>query len=308
MPYFYHAFGLIISSEILLSGLGEIQKKIIFDEKADIHILLGKVPEKLDNSKIETPIYMAHQEATLVKLESVARCLATEGRVLIVEPFSSVDKNSLEVFVLNTGMVALLQQRPGLVLQASAIQWRNGALVFIGLGATGKSTLAIQLAEYGYKLVTDETAMITIDKLGEPIIQPGYPAVKIWPDTLSCLKHTWPQSRDLRPGVKKQLLQIPEYFIQKALPIKGIFRLQPSRKLETKIESIHGSKRLLHLAATSNRFKSALSAVNQESRFEVMGKLSALKKFYQIEWPILEPSSNTLPSSLSQLLNEEFSD
>src|SRR5436853_233172 len=79
-----------------------------------------------------------------------------------------------------------LPQRGHFVLHASSVAIDGKAAAFAGPSGRGKSTLVAALASAGHPLIADD--MSVIDTSGAaPVVQPGFPRVKLWPDSASAL-------------------------------------------------------------------------------------------------------------------------
>ncbi len=285
MVYQYSVFGFVVSSPIPLPELVPASNPVGAD-KADINIALGTVPQTLDKAIIQTPGYMASEDTSLVALESTARCMATQGCTLTVEPAPVVDELSLRTFILNSGLVALLQQRLGMVLQASAIRWGNAAVLIVAASSAGKSTLAAQFSELGHLIVTDETAFLTLDAMGRLVVHPGYPALKLWPDMLAQLKPSWTQPNALRPGLDKTIMLVPERFWHDPLPVAGMFFFRSASEPEVRIIPVKGRDRFAFLAAASSRLAGCKSLDQKKTQFAMTGLISNLAVYHQIVRPI----------------------
>jgi hypothetical protein len=284
MVYQYSVFGLVVSSQIPLPELLPLSQPINVDH-ADITIVWGSVPHGLDQTIIQTPGYQASQEACLVTLGPIARCMAMQGRTLVVEPAPTIDALSLRTFIVNTGLVALLQQRRGMVLQASALRWGNGAILFVAASSAGKSTLVAQFSELEYPILTDETAFITFDDRSKPVVQPGYPALKLWPDMLAKLRPDWPEPVTLRPGLDKKIMVVPDRFWPEPLPVTGIVFLRSSTEPDVTITPVVGRDKFAFLTAASSRLGGCKSLEQTKDQFVMTGLLSSLAIYHQITRP-----------------------
>jgi hypothetical protein len=81
-------------------------------------------------------------------------------------------------------MVAGSEQR--LALHASAVAAPRGAVAFLGDAGRGKSTVAALLATGGWPLICDDCLLIE-QRAGSIVALPGYPGVRLFPDTLNAL-------------------------------------------------------------------------------------------------------------------------
>ena len=68
-------------------------------------------------------------------------------------------------------------------LHACALNVDGGAVAVLGASGAGKSTLGAYMASIGTPVLADDVAALL--KVGDEwMVQPGFPAMKFWPDTL----------------------------------------------------------------------------------------------------------------------------
>jgi hypothetical protein len=184
--YRYTAFGLGIDSELPLPqlplGAGD----------TSVRICLGHVQRNLaKESKHPVSGYISiGTEEVYVAYEQEATYLVRAGREIIVDPCPGVESGRLQVRLTGVVMALLLQQRSSLVLHGNAVADGNGVIALIGVARAGKSTLTALLLQYGYTFVTDDVVAVEVRQTERSEILPGFPQMKLWPDTLEHLG--WP--------------------------------------------------------------------------------------------------------------------
>lgn len=119
-------------------------------------------------------------------------------------------------------MGALLLQRRGLPLQASAVAHRDGTVLFVAGSCVGKSTLAMACCTRGARLLADDLATVQTDGQGGWIVPPAYPAIKLWPLALRWLGMDPEVFPRLRPELEKRVVPCPERFETGRRPLKAI--------------------------------------------------------------------------------------
>jgi hypothetical protein len=80
----------------------------------------------------------------------------------------------------------ILSRREHLVLHASAVLTRHGAIAFAGRSGRGKSTLAASFALEGFPVVSDDYLVLRPVHEGW-MAMPGSPGVRLWPSTLQAI-------------------------------------------------------------------------------------------------------------------------
>ena len=71
-------------------------------------------------------------------------------------------------------------------LHASAVAVANHAVALVGAPGAGKSTTAAAFAQRGFPVLSDDLAALT-ERENQFFVQPGYPRVNLWPDSVSAL-------------------------------------------------------------------------------------------------------------------------
>ncbi|MEM7058128.1 MAG: hypothetical protein AAF557_11105 [Pseudomonadota bacterium] len=150
---------------------------------------------------------------------------------------SGYQTNSHEMSLLLLGQVfgVVLRMRRILSLHACALNLDGCAVAVLGASGVGKSTLAAHLASNGAPVLADDVTAILESGDGH-MVQPGFPAMKFWPDTLK-LSNVAADAQDrvfnftdkrvlpLRTGGQSSEWQ----FQPTPLPMRGIFVLQGRR-------------------------------------------------------------------------------
>jgi hypothetical protein len=81
----------------------------------------------------------------------------------------------------------LLRLRRTVSLHACVIAVDSCAVVVLADRGTGKSTLAASMAQEGYAVLSDDIAAIAEPSPGSWIVEPGYPRLRLRPDTIAAL-------------------------------------------------------------------------------------------------------------------------
>lgn len=94
-----------------------------------------------------------------------------------------------EVTALLLGQVlgCVLRLRGILCLHACAVKIGDQAVVIVGHSGIGKSTLAAALASQGYAILSDDIAVLDERGPRQWRVLPGYPRLRLWPETIKAL-------------------------------------------------------------------------------------------------------------------------
>jgi hypothetical protein len=130
-----------------------------------------------------------------------------------------------------------LRLRGMLCLHACVVALGSHAIVILGEKGMGKSSLAAALCQRGHAVLSDDAAAVTTD--GQAIVvQPGYPRLRLWPDSFRALSQSSEESAPVLSVLDKRYLELnlpgeasSWRFHDTALPLGAIFVL--ARRGET---------------------------------------------------------------------------
>jgi len=200
------------------------------------------------------------------------------------------------------GFVLLL--RGCVSLHASAIVIDGHAIALAGQAGAGKSTTAAAFAELGYRVLAED--VVTLDDRGDSfLIQPAYPCIRLWPESVKALYGTKDLPR-LTPNWNKRYLDLtqdPYDFQKHPLPLSAIYLLVNRSDDEDapRIREMTQSEALINLIA--NMYASYLMDKQMRGReFELLSRL--LKTIPMRE--VIPHASATKISELCQIIKEDF--
>jgi hypothetical protein len=168
---------------------------------------------------------------------------------LTVQRSPGADERVLRLFVLGPSLGVLLHQRGLLVLHASVAALNGSAVAFLGWKGAGKSTIAAALYARGHSLISDDLLAIDIGGAAEPAALPGFPQLKLWPDTIVSLGGDAADLPTLHPQFDKRAQRAAARFQAAPLPLRRIYVLESGIRLE--IEPIAGQAALAQLLCHS---------------------------------------------------------
>ena len=130
------------------------------------------------------------------------------------------------------------------VLHASVVAISDTAVAFVGEKGAGKSTLAGTLNMRGHNLIADDILAVNVGKRRVEAI-PGFPHLKLWPDSVETLGFSPDSLPKIRPELDKRSFRLQTGFSPKPLPLKSIYVLENGT--DTNIELLQPQKALLAL-------------------------------------------------------------
>jgi energy-coupling factor transporter ATP-binding protein EcfA2 len=170
------------------------------------------------------------------------------GNEIVIDPMPGADERALRLAIVGPLLGVILSQRGRFVLHASSVAIDGAAVAFSGPSGRGKSTLVAALASAGHPLIADD--MTVIDPDGSiPVVQPGFPRVKLWPDSASALAHDVDTLPLLHPDREKRSLQMNASFHAEPIPLTRFYLLEDGD--EESVSQPAGTAAILALIATT---------------------------------------------------------
>jgi hypothetical protein len=211
--YSYRAYGLTIRSALPLPEL------IVAEGERDVVIRFGKLKHQPPRTYQETNGMQVVGNDIYVFWDEIGMFLVRGGREIIIQPVPGLNESVLRLFILGTTLAMLLYQRGLTVFHASAVAIDNEVVAFAGVKGAGKSTFAAALHAAGYELVADDIVAIDASQ-GHSMVLPGFPHLKLWPDSINLLGSAPELLPRLRPELEKRSYAVSTRFLQKPLPLR----------------------------------------------------------------------------------------
>ena len=224
--YLYQSFGLIIRSTLPLPELLPWEDGGAgVEREPDVTIRIEKMPCPSEAVGGARRYIRPAPEGIYLGWGDVGEFLVRGGREIIVAPAPGVDESLLRLFLLGTTMAVLLHQRgEAAVLHASVVTVAGQAVAFVGAKGYGKLTTAASLLARGHKILSDDILAVDL-RPDAPLALPGFPHMKLWPDSLSSLGHDPALLPRLRPELEKRGQRLGAGYAQAPAPLTGIFVL-----------------------------------------------------------------------------------
>ncbi|WP_394184127.1 aldolase [Metabacillus halosaccharovorans] len=236
----YKAFGLKISSQILLPEIPEIISK----DKVDIVVKIAELSSLWEKLAAPSDILIVKENLCLFKVPKVAKFLIEDGTTITVSPSENSNEDQIRLYVLGSCMGVLLMQRRILPLHGSAISIDGKAYAIIGDSGAGKSTLASAFLKKGFQLLSDDVIPIHFDATNVPMVTPAYPQQKLWLESLNEFGMKSDQYRPIFKRVSKFAVPVSHQFAVEPLPLAGVFELVKSEGNEIVCKPIENLQRL----------------------------------------------------------------
>ncbi len=196
------------------------------DRPCDLEIELGCVPTTLDNTQISLPyLQIAADKTCRFAIPNIAAWLiSANGSHITIQPEEHATSSEVRAFLYGT-VFAIVCLKKGLIpIHASCITHKGHAIAFSGHSGVGKSTLVATLVNQGFSMLADDLTVLDISK-NHPIVQPAFPRVKLWRDSLEALALDTPNLERTRPTLEKFHIDTKKNFCTTPLPLKKIILL-----------------------------------------------------------------------------------
>jgi len=181
-------------------------------------------------------------------------------------------------YLIGPVIAFVLRLRGVVCLHASAIAAGGRAIALMGAPGAGKSTTAAAFARLGYPVLADDVAALD-DQSGGFLIQPGYPRVNLWPNSVRALFGAEDALPRITPTWGKRYLPLDQNgyrFQSQPLPLGGIYLLAEREDglAVAVVEELTGSEAFARLVANTY-VNYLLDAGMRAHEFEVLGRVMA---------------------------------
>jgi hypothetical protein len=179
-------------------------------------------------------------------------------------------------YLIGPVMGLVLRLRGTVCLHASAVAIGDRAVALVGLPGVGKSTTAAAFACSGFPVLSDDVVAL-VDKGAQFLVQPGYPRVNLWPDSVRRLFGSEKALPRITPTWDKRYLPLGQsghLFASNPLPLGAIYILDSRDEAltATVLEEVSGEEAFMALVA--NTYVNYL--LDQDMRrieFDVLGRV-----------------------------------
>ncbi|OWY14196.1 hypothetical protein B6V73_16490 [Thioclava sp. JM3] len=279
MTFHYITYGLVFASDLELPELQSISTE---KSVADVAIKFGPVPaDGLPGGRQISPFIWVGTDDFWLEVPQVARFRVSDKRQITIDPAPGIDEASIRVFLLGSGLGALLFQRGMLILHGNAIEIDGHCMVCVGPSGAGKSTLAAAFAQRGYRLLADD--VVPIDPAGCAV--PGFPRIKLWQDTADKLGIQTDELQRIRPELKKYNLPTRTEFCEDPRPVRWIYRLSPHHRSDITLTPLTGIEKFKRLRENTYRHRFMVGMSLQATHLEQCGALANQARMALAERP-----------------------
>ena len=267
---------------------------------ADVHFHFGEISSLPEGSARGGIVFEVSPGKYLLNISGVARYLVSNGAEIVVDPAPAADVDAVRLFLLGSGMGALLHQRRVLPLHASAIVTPRGAVVLAGPSGSGKSTLAAALVRRGFGVLADDVCVV--DTSEAPAVMPGTTSLMLWSDALRELGIENSGLYPVRAGLQKYRLPGRNDLSPRPVRLHAVYILNVSHSDTVALAPIAGFAKFE--ALTANTFRNTfIQPMNLAgSHFRQVGRVADFTRMRSV----IRPRDGFRIDELADMLIEDF--
>lgn len=244
---------------------------------------LGAVPQTLLNATASRPGWDALADHFLVRAPGIGRFLLKRGQEVIFEPEPGVPEQACATYLQGTIMGALLHQRGGTVLHASAVEADGGAVLFAGASGEGKSTLVAALSTRGYPVVCDDVSLVSFDQEGRPLVSSDARRLKLTDEAIHATGLETGRREAVLANPDKAYVKPANHWTGADLPLRSIYLLRSAAVHDTTITRLPSALALSELQRNAHRPKIVLHTGQLPQYFLSSAKILDHAPVYLIE-------------------------
>ncbi|MBF0547626.1 MAG: hypothetical protein HQM08_24515 [Candidatus Riflebacteria bacterium] len=208
----------------------------------DVEWLYGETPEHLDNPSFKGAMWEASPGRFLLTVPRVARYLVEDGSRITITIFDGATGNMVNRFLKMTPTAALLYQRNIMALQAAVVVGAAGAVLLTGNSSSGKSTLLAALVMRGYRMMSDDLAVLDLAKPEQIQTVGTFSEIALWPDVVQKLIPPFALSSEKESG-ERVIFDLSPQFVSEPVPLLAIFQIDVKNIKEVEEETVQGAYR-----------------------------------------------------------------
>lgn len=294
MPIICSIYGLGLQVNVPLGGLAGLPRPV----QIDVRMTLGAMPTDVIRSPNESALeYYASPEVDAhgrpaVRVASLLggkyhRIVYSDGTVVVVDSIGSCvwatapESATVEdtaTYLLGPVLGFVLRLRGVTCLHASAVVVDGQAIALVGVSGAGKSTTAAAFARMGYSVLADDVVAL-VDHGGRFDIQPAYPRLRLWPESVSSMFGSVEALPLITPNWHKRFLDLNSpgcQFERAPAPLTAVYFLgERSSAAEVPVVEAVSARTGLMALVSDTYVSYLLDSTRRAKEFQVLGRLVA---------------------------------
>jgi hypothetical protein len=233
---YYKLFDLCVESNIHLS-ITQIQPC-----QPDVIIEVDEwKPARVDDDSVEFEIDGLNN--IIVDIHDMAKFTIKNGNYMNIVPHSEdYWENEIVTYIVGVAFATLLLQRDVFSIHGSAICANNQAFIIVGEAGAGKSSIAREFIQSGYKLLSDDLSAISTKN--QLYVIPSFPTQKMWKNTMDAYESSPDPSKKIFHDVDKFYVDAQDHFEESSKQLGGIIWLEESEVEEVTLTKLEKNQAL----------------------------------------------------------------
>jgi hypothetical protein len=291
----YRAYGIDIESDIIFPELN------ISENKPEVKIASTNLSD-FKNNTVKGVYSFVEKDVVHIQVRNYAIFRIKDGISIEYQILEEGNEDFVRLYILGMCFSALLHQRNLLPIHASCLMGSEKAFLICGQSQAGKSTTSSAFIRHGYRSLADDIAVIDALTTTTPKVWPGFPHMKMWPDTANSF-FEGQEFRQLIPSCEKLGLKTNSFFHDKAETVGNIYIIEKKEIKSVHIQELKGINKANALFEQVFRLKFALAMNKQSSIFQHITKLGKHSKVYLVSRPIIGDTVESVYQSIRATLN-----
>ena len=249
MTFRYGVYGLTIEADAPIDGA----LPDATSAAPDLHVRMQSMPPFAAGDALfddENVTIFRDGEAYAFHYRDGTRFVIDGATIWCAWPPSSTPEDTA-TYLLGPILAFVLRLRGTLSLHASAVVLGGRAVAIAAPPSGGKSTTAAAFADRGARILTDDVLPI-VWREGEPWVLPGYPRIRLWPETVRARHGSEEALPLLTPTWSKRYLDVRAQFQSGPLPLGAIVILRERVAGPPVVAPLAGHAAAMQLVANSS--------------------------------------------------------
>lgn len=303
MPFYYTVYGLALECDVAIPHLEPSSpsgEQVTVAAPVDVTVSLGDPPawfrrpltlpaelwhESPYQDQAGHPLLRVYQAQIagevyyhFVYLSGNEFLVSTTGNQVWRVASASADPAQAAAYLLGPLIGFMLRLRAIPCLHASAVALHQGAVAFLGPPHAGKSTTVAAFAQAGYPILSDDiVTLVALD--GQFMVYPGYPGLRLWPDTAAALFGPAADLPRLVPGEEKRYLPLraaERLYSTQPSPLAAVYLLgeRSAAAATPTIAPVTGHATLMALV-TNSALSYLLDSPMRQQEFRIFSQVAA---------------------------------
>ena len=271
--FYYRMYGLLVCSEIeIKAGYPENEGQ------PDVIVRMIRPDETMPE------VHVVDREYGVIRLADNTYFLIKNGSEIIIKSNDKTDWFKATQFIATECLPAILFQRGIFTIHGSCIEIMDGSVVITGASGAGKSSLASEFFDAGYKLMADDTVGLSVDENGVYTI-PAFPQRKLVGYMAERMGLDKAKLIDLGEDKPKYAINVDSQFCTQKRQFKALVQVCKYQGETVEIEEVTGAEKLRFLMNTSYEYMLYANDKLHKNEIVEMVKICNEVPFYMVLRP-----------------------